>query len=522
MLEAELRPPARRRTFGRIEQNRGVAPRFCSSMTVSAGSVGGVPAPDPAAVLAQLTDSWESSVVPTISEYIAVPALSPAFDAEWATTGHIDAVVDLALTWARPRLVAIDSAATLAIHRLPGRTPLIFGEVPATAGADPAAGTVLIYGHLDKQPEMVGWREGLSAWKPVRDGDVLYGRGGADDGYAIFSAVTALEALTDAGGEHGRIVIVIEACEESGSPDLPAHLQALADRIGDVRLVIGLDSGAGSYDRLWITDSLRGLVGGTLSVDVLTEGVHSGNAGGIVPSSFRILRQLLSRVEDPMTGEILVPELRVDVPPSVRDAVSRTIASGPGADIAAGFPWAGGTHPPIDDPVELTLLRNWGSSLSVTGMDGIPPVSAAGNVLRPRTSAHLSFRVPPTADATAAAAAVKTIFEADPPDGAVVTFSGAEAASGWAAKQPAPWLSAALDAASVSAFGLPAAWRGEGGTIPFMGMLGAAFPEAEFVITGVLGPKSNAHGPNEFLHIPCAIRVTAAVVDVLHAHAAAG
>jgi acetylornithine deacetylase/succinyl-diaminopimelate desuccinylase-like protein len=405
--------------------------------------------------------------------------------------------------------------AVLSIERLPGRTPLILIDVPGQANGD----TALLYGHLDKQPEMTGWSEGKGPWVPVLEGDMLYGRGGADDGYAKFSALTALMALKAQSAVHKRAVIVIEASEESGSPDLPFYMEALRDRIGDVSLVVCLDSGCGDYERLWVTTSLRGLVGGALRVDVLEEGVHSGDASGVVPSSFRILRQLLERLEDVGTGEVIVEELRAPIP-AERQAQAKVAAAALGDEVFKKFPFVDGMKPASTDRVELVLNRTWRPALSVTGLAGAPEPGKAGNVLRPFTEAKLSMRLPPTVDATMASKRMKEILEADPPYGARVSFHYEEPGTGWNAPKTAPWLEAALEDASHAAWGKPMVMMGEGGSIPFMGMLGEKFPAAQFVVTGVLGPHSNAHGPNEFLHLPTGKRVTETVARVLAAHAA--
>jgi acetylornithine deacetylase/succinyl-diaminopimelate desuccinylase-like protein len=409
------------------------------------------------------------------------------------------------------------------LHELPGRTPVLLVDVPAAgdAAADPGAAEpadcVLLYGHLDKQPPFEGWRDGLGPWEPVIDGDRLYGRGAADDGYSIFAALTAIEAVREAGGSHARCVVLIEASEESGSPDLPAHLEALGDRLGTPSLVIGLDSGCADWERLWVTTSLRGMIDLVLRVDILTEGVHSGNAGGVVPSSFRILRNLLERIEDADSGELTLPELQVEIPPH-RAREAATTAAELGTQVAT-FPLVPGAHSCHERPEERILARTWKASMEVVGLDGAPPTDAAGNVLRPSTSAKLSIRVPPTADAQAAAAAVVKRLRDSPPYGASVTVTPGTSESGWHAPDDPPWLSDAMAAASTAAFGAPPGYMGEGGTIPFMGMLGRTFPDARFVVTGVLGPGSNAHGPNEFLHLPTARGITTSVAHLLDAHA---
>ena len=454
---------------------------------------------------------WTDEITPRLIEYIKIPNKSPSFDPQWAEHGYMDQAVSLMEAWARKKLEAFPGA-VLEVVRLPGRTPLIFMDIPGQ-GSD----TVLLYGHLDKQPEMTGWAEGLGPWTPVLKGDKLYGRGGADDGYAIFASLGALLALKDQGAPFARCVVLIEACEESGSYDLPFYVDHLAARIGKPSLVICLDSGCGNYDQLWLTTSLRGLLGGVLTVKVLDEGVHSGDASGVVASSFRILRQLLSRIEDETTGKVKVEALWTEVPGDRMEQAKRA-ASILKDEVWTKFPFVKGMKPVTDDPVELILNRTWRPQLAIVGADGLAKPADAGNVLRPFTAAKLSMRLPPTADAAKCAQAVKKVLEENPPYGAGVTFEVQGGESGWNAPALAPWLEASVEAASQTAFGAPVAMMGEGGSIPFMGMLGDKFPEAQFLITGVLGPHSNAHGPNEFLHIPTGERVTQVVSLVLADH----
>ena len=464
---------------------------------------------DPKSALASSDRIWEEEILPALAEYIRIPNKSQAFDAAWREHGHMERAVALIEGWCKKQPVA---GLTVEVHRLEGRAPVILMEI---AGQGPD--TVLLYGHLDKQPEMTGWREGLSPWEPVREGDKLYGRGGADDGYSAFASLAAIRLLQEQKVPHARCVVLIEAGEESGSPDLPAYIEALAHRIGRPTLVVCLDSGCGNYDELWSTTSLRGLAGGELRVEVLDEGVHSGSATGIVPSSFRVLRQLLSRIEDEVTGKILVDALHVEIPAARRAQVAGS-AETLRHEVLHTFPWAGGTSPIEADLVELLLNRTWRPALAVTGIDGMPPLANAGNVLRPYTAVKLSMRLPPRLDPVAAANALKAALEKDPPYGAKVTFTTEKAAAGWDAPSLAPWLERSSDEASRAFFGKPAMSMGEGGTIPFMFMLGEKFPEAQFLITGVLGPQSNAHGPNEFLHIPMAKRLTGCVAQVIAAH----
>ena len=461
-----------------------------------------------------VAEQFEASIVPTLMRYIEIPNKSPAFAADWRQTGHMERAVELLSGWARE---ALPSGASLEVVRLGDRTPVIFIDVPASGG--PAGDTVLLYGHLDKQPEMTGWREGLGPWQPVLEGDKLYGRGGADDGYAIFASLTALAALRRDGVPHARAVVLIEACEESGSFDLPAYIEHLAPRLGELSLVVCLDSGCANYDQLWSTTSLRGLVVGTLEVSLLSEGVHSGDGSGVVASSFRVVRQLLERLEDADTGRIKLEALHVPIP-SEREAQARRAAEVLGDEVWQKFPLQPGVKPVIADDAELILNRTWRPALSVTGAEGLPALANAGNVLRPFSRFKLSLRVPPRLDAARAAADVKALLEKDPPYGAQVRFEGGGGSNGWDAPPLAPWLAAALEAASQRYFGKPAMYLGEGGSIPFMSILGERFPNAQFCITGVLGPASNAHGPNEFLHLPTARKLTLCVADVLSAHAA--
>jgi len=414
--------------------------------------------------------------------------------------------------WARGKLGAFPGA-KLEVVRLPKRTPLIFVEIPGTA-----PGTVLMYSHLDKQPEMLGWAEGLGPWEPALKDGKLYGRGGADDGYALFASLAALLALKEQGVAHARTVIIIEASEESGSPDLPFYIDHLAAQIGEPDLVVCLDSGCGNYEQLWLTTSLRGMVIGTLSVRVLTEGVHSGAASGIVPGSFRILRHLLTRIEDPETGAMLLPELKVEIPQD-RQTQAKQAAAILGDQVWSELPFAGTTKPMGSDGAELILQKTWQPQLSITAMEGYPLPANGGNVLLPYSIAKLSLRVPPSADAEAARQAVKTALESSPPYDAEIVFDAPRGENGWNAPTLAPWLEASLNKASTSAYGKPVAFQGEGGSIPFMAMLGEKFPRTQFVVTGVLGPHSNAHGPNEFLHIPFAKRVSACIAQVLADHA---
>ena len=456
-----------------------------------------------------IDEKWMDEIVPELVEYIKIPNKSPHFDPDWEKHGYMEDAVQQVFAWCKKQDIP---GMECDIVRLPGRTPLIFMDIPGE-GDD----TILLYGHLDKQPEMSGWADDLGPWKPVIKGDKLYGRGGADDGYAAYGSLTAIMALQREQLPHARCVVIIEGCEESGSYDLPHYIDHLKDRIGTPSLVICLDSGAGNYDQLWLTVSLRGMAAGTLRADVLTEGVHSGYASGIVPSSFRILRQLISRLEDENSGRVLPDFLQAEIPEQ-RIEQTRRMADVLGDQVYTAYPFCPGVQPQADNNIDRILNRTWRPALSVTGADGLPALGSAGNVLRPHTSLKLSMRLPPTVNGEEATKRMKEVLEANPPQGARVGFEPEHPASGWNAPDIAPWLHQSLERASQDAYGQGVMYMGEGGTIPFMAMLGEFFPQAQFMITGVLGPNSNAHGPNEFLHIPFVKKLTTCVAQVIADH----
>jgi acetylornithine deacetylase/succinyl-diaminopimelate desuccinylase-like protein len=465
---------------------------------------------DATALARRLDRQWDESILPQLVEYVRIPNKSPAFDPQWEKHGHMERAVELIARWCREQALP---GMKVEVNRLPGRTPVLLIDVPGEL-----RDSVLLYGHLDKQPEFTGWLPGLGPWEPVIHDGKLYGRGGADDGYAAFSSLAAICALKAQKMPLPRCVLLIEACEESGSVDLPAHLEALGDRIGDPSLVVCLDAECGNYDQLWCTTSLRGNMIGTLSIRVLREGVHSGLATGIAPTPVRIAVELLTRLENPLTGEVLLKELQTEVP---RDRLAQieVAAKALGAAVAGKVPFADGVRPVSDDPVQLIKNNTWAATLAVTGADGLPPVVSAGNVLLPEIALKLSLRLPPNCDAKRAYEAVRRTLETDPPYGAQVRFESADPMTGWNAPAFAPWLEESMNNASRLVFGREALHAGVGGTIPFMGMLGARFPKTQFFITGLLGPQSNAHGPNEFLHIEYAKKLTRCVALVLADHA---
>ena len=481
---------------------------------------------DTGRALAGISAQWDQDIVRQLTRYIAIPAKSPSFDPDWVAHGHIETVVRQAADWVLAQKVPGLQLEIVRLQKPDGspRTPVLFFEIAGTKpGSDQ---TALMYGHLDKQPEFNGWRNDLGPWTPKYEDGRLYGRGGADDGYAVYAAIAAVQALKAQDVPHPRIVGLIETCEESGSYDLLPYIDALRapgnNRLGDVGLVVCLDSGAGNYDQLWLTTSLRGMASGTLKVEILTEGIHSGDASGLVPSSFRIMRQVLDRLEDSATGRLLPASFHCEVPAD-RLAQAQATAAILGEEVYKRFPWAhydcGGSTtfalPTTTDPLQALLNRTWLPTLSVTGAEGFPAIQDAGNVLRPFTAFKLSLRLPPLVDAAAAVQELKALLEDNAPYQAKVTFDSGGGATGWNAPAATPWFETALNEASQAHFGAPCGYIGQGGTIPLMNMLSEGFPKAQMMVCGVLGPRSNAHGPNEFLHVPYARKLTTAVAQVL-------
>jgi len=465
-----------------------------------------------------VSQTWDESIVPKVSEYIAIPNQSPDYDPEWATNGLQEKAIHLLLDWVHAQPLV---GATVKLLEEPGKTPFMHINVAPTAGYK-GDGHILMYGHMDKQPPMLPWAEGLDPYIPVlRDGK-LYGRGGADDGYAVFAAVTSIVALQKAGIPHAHITVVIEAAEESGSDDLPHWIDKIRGDIGDIDLVLCLDSGAATYDRLWLTNSLRGTMNVVLKIETLTVAMHSGLGGGVVPDVNRILRVLLDRLEDSATGEIKVKSMHVPLPESARVCLE-ALNDIPRADFMKQYPFLPGVHAEPDGTnADLTRRTTWMPSITLVGYDGVPEVAKGGNVLRTAVSVKLSCRLPPGASPAAVGKEIKALLEADVPHGAHVTVTLSTGASaGWTPKELQPWLVQSLNKSSTEVWGKGFGAYGIGGAIPFMTMLGEMFPRAQFVVTGVLGPESNAHGPNEFLHVDFGKGVTRCVIATLRDHAMA-
>jgi len=446
---------------------------------------------------------WEQSILPSLSDFIEIKALSPLFEPDWANLGELDATIEIFCKWLDEQGISGMSYET---HRIDDLSPVLLVTIEGTG-----PGEVIFYSHLDKQPSKPElWSEGLHPLRAVRRDPWLYGRGSVDDGYGGYLCATSIRLLQEAGEPHPRCTMIIETCEESGSFDLPPYLEELTDQLGNPDMVVVMDSGGPDYDHVWMTEALRGLVSGTLSVKVSHEGIHSGNSGGSIPSSFRIQRILLDRVEDSATGRVLIPEMHADIPQEVRDkAVAlRDIV---GNSIWEQFPTVDSLRQASESTEDMIVAMNWEPTLSIIGADGMPSVQVAGNVLRTNTDLKLSFRIPPGVDSEAAIACAKKILEEDPPYGAEVTFTPDSSADGFHAPPLSGTVSDAIHDASMELTGLPPLATWTGGTIPFMAMMQGKYPEAMFLCTGSSGPGNNAHGPDEKLHIPSSKRLTVAL-----------
>ena len=454
-----------------------------------------------------IAEFWEEVILPNLCQYIRIPNKSPLFDPDWQQRGYMSKAMDHVVAWIKKQQVP---GLQLKVHQIHGKTPTLTLALPGSIDE-----TILVYGHLDKQPEFSGWFADLDPWEPVIKDERLYGRGGADDGYAVYSAISAIKALQEQALPLPRIVVLIECSEESGSPDLPFYMDSLQQFIGEPGLVIALDSTCGNYDQLWITTSLRGMITGNLKVEVLEQGAHSGAAGGIVPSSFRIMRQLISRIEDEISGEI-TPSFLNERIPEIRRQEAITAASVLIDSFTGMYTFVGESKPISANATELVLNNTWLSSLEITGMDGIPDLGNAGNVLRPHTTVKIALRLPPTTDAINAEVELEKLLTSNAPYGSRITFTSDGPNAGWHAPITVGHLERSMHNASQAFFGAKAISMGCGGSIPFMEFLADKLPKAQFLVTGVLGPLSNAHGPNEFLHIPTAKKLTACVAQIIY------
>lgn len=453
---------------------------------------------------------WGNAVIPGLSEFIRIPAKSPAYDAKWQENGNLMAAANLLAHWAEAQNIP---GLTYQILQLKNKTPCLYIDIP---GYSQSQSTNLFYAHLDKMPESKGWDSDLGPWKPVIKNNRLYGRGSVDDGYALFTLITALKVLEKKRIPYNRTVTIIEASEESGSYDLPIYLKHLHKKIGTPNLIMCLDVGCGDYEHLWCTSSLRGIVEGTLQVEILNEPVHSGAISGIIPSSFRILRQLLDRIENVKTGEVLLKSCKVTIPEFAKKQ-AKELGKYLGKTIYTDFPLLAGVAPTSKKLDELLLNRTWKPTLSIIGAEGLPRVQDAATVLRPMTALQLSLRIPPFCDPEKVTRELTQIFEKNPPNGAKIKFIPAPPMTGWAAPKTSKWLSDAIENASLKYFGKKPMFVSEGGSIGVMPILQQQYPEAQFFLTGAAGPNSNEHGPNESLHLPTAKKITCCLAEILAA-----
>lgn len=453
--------------------------------------------------------AWSGETLDAMKAFIRIPSKSSAFDKEWEKHGYLLKAIEDAAQWGKARF----PDGTFDILSKPGVTPALFIDIPAFKGHN--GRPVFFYGHFDKQPETIGWSEGLGPWTPVVKNGRLYGRGSSDDGYSFYTALTAIQALEAAGTAHPRIVGFFETDEESGSKDLGAYLHEIAPRCGNPCVLVILDLGICDYDRLWLTSSLRGSIGFKLKVEVLTHPVHSGIASGIVPSSFAVMRELLDRLEDPKTGRVLLPEFHVSLPEEHRKAINRCAAI-LGRKVLS-FPFAGKTEPRSSDPADAIIKNTWEPTLSILGADGLPSTSEASALLRASTTLSLSFRIPPRVDPKAALeAAVRAVTE-NVPSHARVTVWDCRAEGGFEAPMLAAWLEEATHSASKALWGNDFEYCFEGATIGTMKDFSSAFPNASFLNMGVLGAEENAHAPNESLPLDYVEKLTEAIASIVAA-----
>ena len=441
---------------------------------------------------------WDKSALPSLCEFVEIPALSPSFDSDWETNGYLDAAVNTFVAWTRSLPL---KGLTVSVHRLKNRSPLLLVKIEGDED-----GEVVFYSHLDKQPEASGWSEGKGPWKPVIEDGWLFGRGSVDDGYGGYAGILSVLALQDQGVSHPTCRFLIETGEESGSPDLSYYLDELESVLGTPDLVIVLDTGGIDYDRLWVTESLRGIVAGTLSVKVSSVGVHSGHGSGVMPSSFRLARQLLSRIEDENTGEIKPEWLHIEITDKMKEQATKIIEMN--SESTDDFPLLDGVEKQVNDPLDIFLTMNLSPSLSIIGADGIPSIQDAGNVLRTNTDLKISIRTPPGISAEEVAVKVQELLEKDPPNGAHVSAVMTEVADGFLSPELPEELSEMLEKAGKQFYGNAPMSLFIGGTIPVMAMLQSRYPNSKFIITGAGGPGGNAHGPDEKLHISTAKKVT--------------
>ena len=440
-------------------------------------------------------DQFEPFFIKGLQEFVRVENLTPMVDPEYATNGLVQKAMECVDKWIQG--LNIIGLKRHVIHP-EGLNPLVVYVVEPSEGCTK---NIMMYGHLDKQPYGPGWEEGLSPTDPIIRGDFMYGRGSCDDGYSAFACMLAVKALQESGAKWPRVVLTLETEEESGSPCLLALLKEAEPLIGKPDAMFCMDSGALDYEQLWLTSSLRGVCIVELTVEGGKAGYHSGETGGIIPETFRVVRQLLNRLDDPETGEVC-KEFQVEVPDFKRQE-AKFIAGKYGDKIYNKFD----VHPGVqymsqDNVEELYLNKAWRPNLSITGADGLPPCGIAGNVLRPKTTVKCSMRLVPTFDAHQANQIFEEKLTKNVPYNAKVTLKGGHAGSGWCQKQLEPWLQTAFEQSAQKFFdGTPVGTFGEGGSIPFLKELERKYPATQIVALGCCGPESNIHGPNEKINL---------------------
>eukprot|EP01083_Nonionella_stella_P046907 125601_1 len=459
-----------------------------------------------------VANEWETNALPALEDFVRIPNTSPEFNGSPAD----------ALKAAQFMKAYVDkqemAGCTADLRTCGDKTPMLVITIDGTDGSND---TVLSYGHMDKQPGLGGWSVG-GPTDPVRVGDKLYGRGAVDDGYSMFAYITALKALKAQGTKHCRMVITMEAGEESGSPDMIYWLDQLKDHIGtNVSLVICLDSGCGNYDQLWITPSLRGMMAGDLKVSMLREQLHSGEGSGVIADTARVHRMLLNRVEDVNTGYVTVPETHCVIPEAHQNYVDKAtciLKEG----VFNEMPLLAGIKPVTDDCKQLLMNQLWEPTMTVIANDhgSLPPLPGS-NIIRTETNMRLSFRLPPCVVPEKALEAVKATLLKEPlPYGAKVTFENTMMGSGWASNSAAGgWLETSITDSSTTFFGKAAAFKGMGGSIPIINDFQGRYTDAEIIVSGVAGPQSNMHAVNETLDVPAVKKLTSAFAKILADHA---
>ena len=452
--------------------------------------------------------SWSNDTLEALSAFIRIPSKSTAFDSNWAQNGYLRQAVDEAAFWGKK----LFPSARFEVLEKKGYPPALFVDIASTCGHN--GRPAFFYGHFDKQPETKGWADGLGPWEPVIRNNRLYGRGASDDGYSFYLALTAIKALEEEGVPHARVVGLFETNEESGSYGLKDYLLEMLPAFGNPAFLGILDLSICDYERIWLTQSLRGVVSFRLTVEVLESPVHSGTASGIVPSSFSIIRALLDRLEDPQTGRVKLSSFHTKMPVRHLKTLKQQAALR-GENVWKNFPWKGSTEPRSRNPEEAIILNSWEPTLSVLGADGLPSTCEASALIRPSTSLLLSFRIPPHVDPNAALAEAESVLTTNVPFGAVVTLSDKRAESGFDVPALDEWLEKALNAASIKYFGNPSSQIFEGATIGTMKDFHEAFPNSPFLNTGVLGPKECAHAPNESINLDYAVRLTKVIADIV-------